>query len=191
MIPPLALLALLCLSACAGAPPAEIPAQTVPLAESTLERITDAPGLDRFYRISDTVYRGAQPDAEGYRELRRRGVRTVISFRRFSSTRRAAESAGLDYVRIPILAALVSEPPEPEQVAEFLRIVRDPERQPVYIHCQHGRDRTGVMAAVYRMECQGWTRARALAEMRALGFRTWFRDLHRFVRSYPAPADER
>ncbi len=33
----------------------------------------------------------------------------------------------------------------------FLRIVTDPKRVPVLVHCQAGADRTGTMCAVYRI----------------------------------------
>jgi protein tyrosine/serine phosphatase len=34
--------------------------------------------------------------------------------------------------------------PEQEDVVRFLRIVTDPKRVPVLVHCQHGADRTGM-----------------------------------------------
>ena len=40
---------------------------------------------------------------------------------------------------------------------------------PVLMHCKHGRDRTGLMAAMCTV-VQGWSRADALAEMKAGGF---------------------
>lgn len=43
------------------------------------------------------------------------------------------------------------ERPTRAVIEQFLRIVDDPENQPVYVHCVGGRHRTGVMTAVYRM----------------------------------------
>jgi tyrosine-protein phosphatase SIW14 len=48
--------------------------------------------------------------------------------------------------------------------------VNDPARQPVYVHCAAGRHRTGVMTAVYRMECDGWTADQAYTEMKQYKF---------------------
>ncbi|HSH35201.1 MAG TPA: tyrosine-protein phosphatase, partial [Schnuerera sp.] len=36
--------------------------------------------------------------------------------------------------------------------------------QPVYIHCRHGSDRTGMAAALYRIRQQGWSPTKALIE---------------------------
>ncbi len=60
--------------------------------------------------------------------------------------------------------------PELEDAVAFLRLVTDPTRQPVLVHCQHGADRTGTMCALYRMVVQGWTKEEALREMREGGY---------------------
>ena len=52
----------------------------------------------------------------------------------------------------------------------MLAVFDDPASYPVLIHCKAGLHRTGCMAAVYRMEYQGWTPRQAVAEMRANGF---------------------
>ena len=41
--------------------------------------------------------------------------------------------------------------PTAQEIAAFMKIVTDPESQPVYVHCVGGRHRTGVMTAIYRM----------------------------------------
>ena len=43
--------------------------------------------------------------------------------------------------------------------------MNDPANQPVYVHCQGGRHRTGIMTAVYRMTHDSWTADRAFDEM--------------------------
>jgi hypothetical protein len=60
--------------------------------------------------------------------------------------------------------------PEAEEVVRFLKIVTDPRRTPVLVHCQHGADRTGTMIAVYRIAVQGWSKAEAIREMTLGGF---------------------
>ena len=54
--------------------------------------------------------------------------------------------------------------------AGFLPVADDASCAPALVHCVAGRDRTGTMCAVYRMECDGWKPARAAAEMRGYGF---------------------
>jgi protein tyrosine phosphatase (PTP) superfamily phosphohydrolase (DUF442 family) len=126
----------------------------------------DEPGLPNLYRVSDELYRGAQPTAEGMQRLKEMGVRTVVNLRSFHSDRDEIGETGLGYEHITMKAYH----PEDKEVVRFLRIVNDPARQPVFVHCQHGADRTGLMAAVYRVAVQGWTKDQAIAEMTRGGF---------------------
>ena len=65
---------------------------------------------------------------------------------------------------------MTTDRPSSSAVAEFLQLVNDPAKQPVYVHCQGGRHRTGVMTAVYRMTQDGWTADRAYDEMKQFNF---------------------
>lgn len=90
----------------------------------------------------------------------------------------------MTYVEIPIRADIVSTPPTDEQVELFFKTVLDPDRQPVFFRCAHGKDRTGTMAALYRIEIDGWTPEQAIEEMQAFGYNDWFQDLIAYVRDY-------
>jgi protein tyrosine/serine phosphatase len=59
-------------------------------------------------------------------------------------------------------------PPQPWQVEKFLHIVKN--HGPVYVHCLHGKDRTGFMVACYRMQVQQWSYDQAMKEMFEMGF---------------------
>jgi protein tyrosine/serine phosphatase len=126
-----------------------------------------APGLDNFYRVSATLYRGAQPTSQGLAELRRLGVRTVVSLRAFHGEHELVAKAGLGYERISFKVWH----PEDEDLRRFLAIVSDPARQPVFVHCQRGADRTGTAVAVYRICVGGWSREAAIDEMTNGGYR--------------------
>ena len=159
-------------------------------------RIPDVGGLRNIARLTPGLYRGAQPTGDGYRRLQRMGVKTVINLRRFTDLRDEVEAAGLDYVAIPIYASIGSSPPTDEQLQVFFDTVLDPCSQPVFMHCKHGKDRTGMMAGLFRIERQGWTNREAIDEMQDFGYHDVFRDLIGFVREYvprgyQAPAEFR
>jgi protein tyrosine phosphatase (PTP) superfamily phosphohydrolase (DUF442 family) len=129
------------------------------------------PGVGNFARVSAVLYRGEQPTAEGFAELKKLGVKTIIDLRTFHDDRPLLKGSGLRYARI------YAKPwhPEDEDLAAFLKIVNDPANQPVFVHCQQGCDRTGCAVAVYRMLDQQWTLAQAIDEMRTFGFHAiWF-----------------
>ena len=55
-------------------------------------------------------------------------------------------------------------------MVRFLRVVTDPPRQPLFVHCHHGADRTGLMTAVYRVVVQSWSKDEAIREMTEGGY---------------------
>ena len=129
------------------------------------------PGLPNLHKVADGLYRGAQPEAQGFPELKKLGVKTIINLRSAHSDRGLIHDSGLAddafvYEEIPMQAWH----PEQEDVVRFLRIVSDPSRGPIFVHCQHGADRTGLMMAIYRMAVQGWSRQDAIREMRDGGY---------------------
>ncbi len=124
-----------------------------------------AEGLPNFHEVTPTLFRGAMPEPHGFAELERRGVRTVVSLRQLTSDI-PAPATGLTLLEIPIWTWA----PDDEQVLEFLLIATEPERQPVFVHCAHGADRTGLMCAFYRVVVQDWGKDEAIAELREGGF---------------------
>ena len=129
-------------------------------------------GVPNLHKISDTLYRSAQPTAVGMQKLRELGVVTIVNLRSFHSDRDEIGSTGLAYEHIYMKAWH----PEYKEAVRFLQIVTDPKRTPVLVHCQQGADRTGTMSAVYRMAVEGWSKEEALREMTKGGFgynRVW------------------
>lgn len=126
--------------------------------------------IDNFGRISPTYYRGAQPTGRDYADLASLGVKTLINLTSEDASpdeKAMAEKTGLGYFQIPMTTHAV---PTVAQLAEFMKIVNDPAKQPVYVHCVGGRHRTGVMTAAYRMSHDGWTADRAFKEMKQYKF---------------------
>ena len=142
-----------------------------------------AAGLPNCFRVSGALYRGAQPTREGFVELQRLGIRTVVNLRAEHSDLRLIQGLGLKYETIPMSAAF----PKPEEFRRFLAIARDPGSQPVFVHCQHGSDRTGTAVALYRVAVQGWGREEAIREMTkgGYGFHGIYFHLKTFVREFP------
>jgi protein tyrosine phosphatase (PTP) superfamily phosphohydrolase (DUF442 family) len=123
-------------------------------------------GVPNLYKVSDALYRSAQPTALGMTNLRKMGIKTVVNLRSFHSDRNEIGKTGLGYVHIFMKAWH----PERQEIVRFLKIVSDPQRTPVLLHCLHGADRTGTMTALYRIVVQGWTKEAALREMTEGGY---------------------
>ena len=138
---------------------------TVPRPGSWAQPI-EMEGVPNLYKLSDDVYRSAQPSAEGMTNIEEMGIRTIVNLRSFNSDRDEIEGTALGCEQICMKAWHSEE----EDAVEFLQIVSDPNRVPVVVHCNLGSDRTGTMCAVYRVAVQGWSKEEAIAEMTQGGF---------------------
>ena len=124
------------------------------------------PGAPNLHKVSDGLYRGAQPTAEGFRELKAMGVTTVLNLRSAHSDADEIGDTDLAYEHIWFR----TWHPEDEDVVRFLHIVTDSEKIPVFVHCHRGSDRTGMMCAIYRVVVCGWSKDEAIREMVHGGF---------------------
>jgi protein tyrosine/serine phosphatase len=146
----------------------------------------------RFREVTPgALYRSGEMRADGFAmAVQRYGIRTIVNLQdEFPDPDIATgyfggptikesdlcHRLGARYVFIrPELLphALVAEQ-RPEAIDQFLKLLDDSASYPILIHCRAGLHRTGVMAAVYRMEHDGWTPFQALAELKANGFGEW------------------
>ena len=139
----------------------------------------DRPGLPNLFKLNAGLYRGAQPTAEGIRELKKLGVKTIICLRTGHTDADILGDSKIALERIP----MKTWNPEEEDAVRFLQIVTDKARQPVFVHCQHGADRTGTMCAIYRVAVEGWTKQQAIDEMTkgGYGFHSVWTNLPKFI----------
>ena len=135
------------------------------------------------------LWRAESPTRSDAQWLVAHGVRTVISLQ--LDVRRSFESARLDpgivrsvtYYRVRNFAAtqVLTHRHLDDHVAEVLAIIQQAPK-PVLISCRAGVDRTGVIAAAYRVLVDGMSREKAIKEMD--GFHSpWDPLNNRYVRS--------
>ena len=135
-------------------------------ADSQWATAMEAVGVPNLYKVSDDLYRSAQPTDEGMKNLETLGIRTIINLRSFHSDRDEMKGTDLGYFHMTMKAWH----PEEKEARQFLQIISDPNNLPALVHCQHGADRTGTMCAIYRIAVQGWSREEAIREMTDGGF---------------------
>jgi protein tyrosine/serine phosphatase len=127
--------------------------------------------VPNFHKVNEALYRGGQPKPSGITLLKTKGIKSILSLRgddnKTKNEKAFAKSIGVLFYNIPLT---VFQKPTDEQVLQFLEIVLDRQNQPVYLHCDGGRDRTGAMIAFYRVVIDGWTIKNAYKESRELGF---------------------
>jgi tyrosine-protein phosphatase SIW14 len=143
-------------------------------------------GVKNFGRVTDHLYRGAQPSAQGFAELKHLGVGIIVNLRddrdEQEKEERTVETLGLRYVAIPWNARRL---PTDTQMADFLDLLRVDPKTKIFVHCQLGADRTGVMIAAYRIADENWTPRQAIAEMKAFHLHFWLPHLNRYIEHFP------
>jgi tyrosine-protein phosphatase SIW14 len=126
--------------------------------------------LPNFHQVNEHLYRGAQPQSGGMRLLAAKGIKTIINLRGEDEGTRSEEGdargAGLRYFNVPMKG--LSRPTD-EQVERVLSLINDSQNWPVFVHCNHGKDRTGTIIACYRISHDGWTSEKAKAEAKHYG----------------------
>lgn len=137
------------------------------------------PGLENFAKISDELYIGAQPTAEGFAQLKKMGIKTIINLRAWHSDKKMIKGQGLYYVNLPTLPIRVGD----TEVAAFLKVVAHKEYAPFFVHCHLGADRTLVMTGIYRITVQGWPKEKVQGELKRFGFHEIFFNLRRYLRN--------
>lgn len=128
--------------------------------------------IKRFIKYDDNFYRGSKPSESQYKELADLGIKTVIDLR-LNSKKKNEEIESLlnkyniKFVSIPLHPSI---PPTKKQTETFFSIINNPKMAPVYVHCTHGQDRTGIMSALYRVEKCNWNYDQAYKEMVDVGY---------------------
>jgi len=131
--------------------------------------------IPNFGRVTENLYRGGLPSAQGLKVLKDMGFDVIIDLRRGQnkSEQDTVSKLGMQYVAIPSRCPFPSDEPW----ARFLKVVRENQGKKIFVHCRLGDDRTGMAVAAYRISEEGWSAPEALQEMKTFGFNA----LHRAI----------
>jgi len=141
--------------------------------------------------VPDRVYRSGQLTAPGFADaVRRFGIRTIVNLQddfpgpdialgyftgRTTKESELCRQLGVRYLFIApdVIQRREIGHARPMAIDQFLAVMDDESNYPVLFHCKAGLHRTGIMAAIYRMEYQGWSHHQAIAELKENGFGEW------------------
>ncbi len=121
--------------------------------------------LGNFYKVSDKVYRSAQPDSKVFKDISGMGISAILNLRNHHTDNDEAKGSMIKLYHVKMNAGSIT----PDQLLEALIIIKD-SPGPILVHCWHGSDRTGAVIAAYRMVFQNWTRTQAIDELKNGGY---------------------
>lgn len=140
--------------------------------------------LPNFQKVSAQLFRGGQPTASGFAQLKEMGVGTVINLRDearlIEDERRVLQGLNLEYLSIPLSPFRA---PKEAEINFFLEAVLG-SNMPCFVHCWHGMDRTGTLVSIYRIQEHGWEYEKAYAEALSLGFHEEFFHLRNCMQNF-------
>lgn len=146
----------------------------------------------RIATVDEGVYRGSKPKSDAdFRRLRSKGVKTIVNLQFLPMLdwreKKKAKKHGIEYLTVSMSGSPVE--PSEKHVAEVLTLLRDRRRQPIYFHCALGRDRTSLIAALYKVYFLGMSQKDGWRDMKNAGFKdSWnLRGLKSYYFNHPRP----
>ena len=132
-------------------------------------------GESRIAKVGEGIYRGPRPD--DLSELQPLKIRTILNLEdnteAVQEENKTAKRLGMTMINIPMSEIFR---PRATDLLQAVKILEDGRSHPVYVHCLHGRDRTGFVIAAYRIIDQGWNAEKAYREAVDSGHNRWFYD---------------
>lgn len=114
-----------------------------------------------LYKMSDSLYRSALPRVHDVEWLQENKIQTVINFYQKPDSFWLHDTR-IEQIQIPLRTDRIDD----VDVLRVLRSIASAEQKgKVLMHCKHGQNRTGLIAAMYRIVFEGWSKADAMAEM--------------------------
>jgi uncharacterized protein (TIGR01244 family) len=149
------------------AAPGALQAAPSPAAQAQPPAKDAVAGVRNFTKVDSTIACGGAVTLEAFEALKQAGYKSVVNLRGASeqgndveAAKKAAEAAGLRYFHLPFV------PPTPDMAMldEFLKLVVQPENQPMMLHCASG-GRASMFWAVKRVMIDGWAVEKAMSEV--------------------------
>ena len=128
--------------------------------------------IDRYHVVVPGLIRGAQPNDGAFSLLKKYArVKTILDLRNeqdlIKKEQGIAQGLGMKFISIPMDGTQMQSP---QTINQILSVMTDKSKQPVFVHCMAGKDRTGMAIAAYRIKYQNWSLNKAVKEMLSYGY---------------------
>jgi protein tyrosine/serine phosphatase len=145
------------------------------------------PDIQNFHEVSPGIYRGGRPAEADFGSLAAFGIRIDVDLQggddypiidwyekgegpaAIKNEQSDARSVGIVFLNYPLSSLHDPNKAQIHDIDQVLQMMHDPARRPIFVHCRHGVDRTGLIVALYRIRFEGWTQDQAWEEWVSLG----------------------
>jgi protein tyrosine/serine phosphatase len=150
----------------------------------------DPSSLENFHEVRSGLFRGGHPNTDSFAFLESMGVKTIVDLEidngieadgdDIAQELADAANANITVLRFPMSAFDSPDDEFDRMIDQIMTTLADPSLGPIYVHCAHGQDRTGLVIALERVIDEGWDPRAAHDEMLAFGFHTMFVGLNHY-----------
>ena len=144
--------------------------------------------LHNVFQLEGKLYSGDAPEVdEGFRELQKLGVKTIISVDGSQPNVELAHKYGMRYVHLPFGYDGVPQ----ARGVELAKAAQTAATEgPVYMHCHHGMHRGPAAVAIVCRALDGWSAEQADAFLKQAGTSPDYPGLFRDVTKFQPPTAE-
>ena len=148
----------------------------------------EAKTLHNVFKLEGRLYSGDAPEGdEGFRELQKLGVKTIISVDGSQPNVELAHKFGMRYVHLPFGYDGVPQ----ARGVELAKAAQTAATEgPVYVHCHHGMHRGPAAVAIVCRALDGWSVAQADTFLKQAGTSPDYAGLFRDVKAFQPPTAE-
>ena len=140
-------------------------------------------GIPNLALVEPGVWRGGQPNAEGWAWLKSQGVLYDVKLNTWDEASDMQAITNGIFVQddgiINFEQQTIGKPDSYALESAVQSIINHAGTIGVYVHCEHGQDRTGLVIGAYRVQAEKWSKSDAYKEMAAHGFHPILRGLVR------------
>lgn len=146
--------------------------------------------ISNFHKVDNDLYRGGHPSCAGLEKLEGLGVRTFIDLGGAEASLhhcKAGTANRIEFTRFKIsLPDIVLLGVSDERLQGLFAFMQKAPK-PIFISCSLGRDRTGLVTAIYRMRRGEMSFHEAKEEALRYGYRTRFIGLEKALDRFRDP----
>lgn len=123
--------------------------------------------MNKFHKVTNKLYRGSCPNADDLKLLKKMGVKRIVSLDEECADKISEDCDKLDLEQIVVPINFTKTDVIKLINQDFKKLFE--ENAPTFVHCFHGKDRTGLAVGLYKIRNLGEDPQKVLDEAEKIG----------------------
>jgi|GEM_PF-2564057 len=141
----------------------------------TFNLLAKSKGIDSYSEPVSGIFRGPRPiNQNDYNLLEKLNLKNVVNLqgkdlynklypiikihepgenkKTILKEKEALQSVGIAFYHLPLSSLETMTDEDDKKIDDLLAFMNNEENRPLYVHCEHGKDRTGLIIALYKVK---------------------------------------